>query len=76
MKSIDDREIVKIIDEKQDKQTGDWIYTIEMDADIYEKLEKVLSLEGKTVSKYFEEQMIWAVEHPDEFKSMINKDKS
>lgn len=73
MKDIE--EFIKIIGEKQDKQTGDWMYTIEMSEDIYEKLEKTLRKEGKTVSEYFEEQVILAALHPEEFKSLVEKEQ-
>lgn len=68
-------EFIKIIGEKQDKSTGDWIYTIEMNENIYERLEETLRKEGKTVSEYFEEQIILAVEHPDEFERLAQKEK-
>lgn len=72
MKDIE--EFIKIIGEKQDKSTGDWIYTIEMDENIYEKLEETLRKEGKTVEEYFEEQIILAAMHPDKFKRLIQKE--
>ena len=71
----DTEEFIKIIGEKQDKSTGDWIYTIEMNEDIYERLEETLRKEGKTVEEYFEEQIILAVEHPDKFKRLIQKEQ-
>lgn len=71
----DTEEFIKIIGEKQDKSTGDWIYTIEMNENIYERLEETLRKEGKTVSEYFEEQIISAVEHPDKFKRLIQKEQ-
>ena len=71
----DTEEFIKIIGEKQDKSTGDWIYTIEMNEDIYERLEETLRKEGKTVSEYFEEQITLAVEHPDKFKRLIQKEQ-
>lgn len=73
MKDIE--EFIKIIGEKQDKQTGDWIYTIEMDENIYGRLEETLRKEGKTVSEYFEEQLILAAMHPDEFKRLVQKEQ-
>lgn len=73
MKDIE--EFIKIIGEKQDKSTGDWIYTIEMDENIYEKLEKTLRKEGKTVEEYFEEQIILAVKYPDKFKRLIQEEQ-
>ena len=71
----DTEEFIKIIDEKQDKSTGDWVYTIEMNESIYERLEETLRKEGKTVSEYFEEQIISAVKHPDKFKRLIQKEQ-
>ena len=71
----DTEEFIKIIGEKQDKSTGDWIYTIEMNEDIYERLEEALRKEGKTVEEYFEEQIILAAMHPDEFKRLIQKEQ-
>lgn len=71
----DTEEFIKIIGEKQDKSTGDWVYTIEMNEDIYERLEEALRKEGKTVEEYFEEQIILAAMHPDEFKRLIQKEQ-
>lgn len=71
----DTEEFIKIIGEKQDKSTGDWIYTIEMNESIYERLEEALRKEGKTVEEYFEEQIILAAMHPDEFKRLIQKEQ-
>lgn len=71
----DTEEFIKIIGEKQDKSTGDWVYTIEMNEDIYERLEEALRKEGKTVEEYFEEQIILAATHPDEFKRLIQKEQ-
>ena len=71
----DTEEFIKIIGEKQDKSTGDWVYTIEMNESIYERLEEALRKEGKTVEEYFEEQIILAAMHPDEFKSLIHKEQ-
>ena len=71
----DTEEFIKIVGEKQDKQTGDWVYTIEMDEAIYERLEKTLRQEGKTVSEYFEEQIILAAKHPDKFKRLVQKEQ-
>lgn len=71
----DTEEFIKIIGEKQDKSTGDWVYTIEMNEDIYERLEKTLRKEGKTVSEYFEEQIILAAMHPDKFKRLVQKEQ-
>ena len=68
-------EFIKIIGEKQDKSTGDWVYTIEMNESIYERLEEALRKEGKTVEEYFEEQIILAAMHPDEFKRLIQKEQ-
>ena len=71
----DTEEFIKIIGEKQDTSTGDWIYTIEMNESIYERLEEALRKEGKTVEEYFEEQIILAAMHPDEFKRIIQKEQ-
>ena len=71
----DTEEFIKIIGEKQDKSTGDWVYTIEMNEDIYERLEEALRKEGKTVEEYFEEQIILAAMHPDEFNRLIQKEQ-
>lgn len=71
----DTEEFIKIIGEEQDKSTGDWIYTIEMNENIYERLEETLRKEGKTVSEYFEEQIISAAKHPDKFKRLIQKEQ-
>lgn len=71
----DTEEFIKIIGEKQDKSTGDWVYTIEMNESIYERLEEALRKEGKTVEEYFEEQIILAAMHPDEFKRLIQKEQ-
>lgn len=71
----DTEDFIKIIGEKQDKSTGDWVYTIEMNENIYERLEETLRKEGKTVSEYFEEQIILAAMRPDEFKRLVQKDQ-
>lgn len=71
----DTEEFIKIIGEKQDKSTGDWIYTIEMDENIYKRLEETLRQEGKTVSEYFEEQIILAAMYPDEFERLVQKEQ-
>ena len=71
----DTEEFIKIIGEKQDKSTGDWVYTIEMNESIYERLEEALRKEEKTVEEYFEEQIILAAMHPDEFKRLIQKEQ-
>ena len=71
----DTEEFIEIIGEKQDKSTGDWVYTIEMNESIYERLEEALRKEGKTVEEYFEEQIILAAMHPDEFKRLIQKEQ-
>ena len=46
-----------------------------MNEDIYERLEEALRKEGKTVEEYFEEQIILAAMHPDEFKRLIQKEQ-